>query len=86
MNEQLHELSLLIRTNTILIIESGFTKKVRCSYVCIVFVYVHRFKWKSCSLLPDLDRRHNFLHVSVTVTFSSLGPIVILLLLGLLLH
>ena len=60
MNERLHELGLLKCTNTILIIESGFTKKVRCSYVCIVFVYVHRFKWKSYSLLPDLDTRHNF--------------------------
>ena len=35
MNERLHELSLLKCTNTILIIESGFTKKVRCSDVCI---------------------------------------------------
>ena len=55
MNERGHELSLLKRVNTILIIEGGCTKKV-----CTVFVYLYRFKWRSCSSLPNFERRHNF--------------------------
>ena len=55
MNERWHELSLLKRVNTILIIEGGCTKKV-----CTVFVYLYRFMWRSCSSLPNFERRHNF--------------------------
>ena len=39
MNERWHELSLLKRVNTILIIEGGCTNKV-----CTVFVYLYRFQ------------------------------------------
>ena len=55
MNERWHELSLLKRVNTILIIEGGCTKKV-----CTVFVYLYRLKWRSCSSLPNFERRDNF--------------------------
>ena len=55
MYERWHELSLLKRVNTILIIEGRCTKKV-----CTVFVYLYRFKWRSCSSLPNFERRDNF--------------------------
>ena len=55
MNEIWLELSLLKRVNIILIIESGCTKKV-----CIVFMYLHKFEWRFCSSLPNLERRHIF--------------------------
>ena len=55
MNERWHELSSLKRVNTILVIEGRCTKKV-----CTVFVYLYRFKWRSCSSLPNFERRHNF--------------------------